>query len=108
MAESPGRRSAGAPAGRARQGWTSVAEPAYPPQAGEPAPRPLTVGALREALDGMPDWLPVDLLVDVALAGSGDGVQNPDEFDVALLAPVYAVERGEVSAEVRVDWRRAG
>jgi hypothetical protein len=82
--------------------------PPYPPQHGEAIPRPLTVRDLREALADLPEWLPVDLVVDVALAGSGDGVETPEDFDVALLAPVYAVERGEAGLEVRVDWRRAG
>lgn len=69
-----------------------------------------TVREVREALADLPDTMPVDLLIDHALAGHSEPqVTGCQDFDVEFLAPVIDVRRGASgSVEVMVDWESAG
>lgn len=71
------------------------------------ADRGLTVRDVRDALADLPDTMPVEVLLDHALAGHGG--TDCGEYDVELLAPIYSVERGPSgSVEVHVAWEAAG
>lgn len=70
-------------------------------------PRPLTVGELIEKLTELPDWLPVEILIDQPIDAA-----RIDPLDGQLLedvvAPVIAARNTGDAIELAIDYRQAG